>query len=323
MTEVIKDFVYRDCKFEINGPVATFTISNPAARNAYSKQTWEGMFNAAQVVREDDSIKVLVLTGDPEGKTFCAGLNVKNLAKNREKSNQGERVEEPWTYNQGSQYDRMKRDKGAIYGSTIPTDAISPGHAQYMWWREQELRGGYWRPRPLNFVKLPKPVIAMVNGAAMGAGCDLAFHCDIIIASEQAFFGWNYLHRGMVTAEGGCYFLPRLCGYHRTLEILFTGDRISAQQAYEWDLINHVVPHDELESYTYNLAQRIATESPPLALGMIKYAVQRGFNDYVHNLELVHEEVIRACNRVLAQTNDALEGMKAFVEKRKPNYTGT
>ena len=194
----------------------------------------------------------------------------------------------------------------------------------WTWWKNARLRGGYWTPRGLDIIRLPKPVIAMVNGPAMGAGCDLAFFCDIIIASDQALFGWVYIHRGFaVPAEGASYFLPRLCGYHRTMEILFQGARVPAQQCYDWGIINHVVPHDELKSYTYDLAKRLATGSPPMQMAMLKYAVQRGFNDYADNLEKYRDEIVSPYNRMLTLSNDYLEGNKAFVEKRAPIYTGT
>lgn len=326
MEKSIENYQYRDCFFEVDGPIATFTISNPSARNAYSRLTWEGLFNAVQVCRERDDIRVLVLTGDPAGQTFCAGLNVKSRTAGIEERRKGKTPSNPDAelFTPGSQYYRMVKDKGAIYGGGIPPDAINPSHAQYVWFREQRARGGYWTPRGLDMLRLPKPIIAMVNGPAVGAGCDLAFHTDIIIASDKARFMWVYIHRGFaIPAEGASYFLPRLCGYYRTMEILFQGGTLTAQQAYDWDIINHVVPHDQLKDYTYDLAKKLATESPPMAMGILKWAVQRGFHDYADNLERYEDEIIYPFNRILTESNDFLEGNKAFVEKRKPKYTGT
>ena len=326
MEKSIENYQYKDCFFEVDGPIATFTISNPSARNAYSRLTWEGLVNAVQLCRENDDIRVLVLTGDPAGQTFCAGLNVKSRTAGIEGSRSGkERTDEfADAYTPGSQYARMIKDKGAIYGGVAPPKAINPSHSKYTWFKEQRSRGGYWTPRGLDMLRLPKPVIAMVNGPAVGAGCDLAFHCDVIIASDQARFMWVYIHRGFaVPAEGASYFLPRLCGYYRAMEILFQGGTLTAQQAYDWDIINHVVPHAQLKDYTYDLARKLATQSPPMAMGILKWALQRGFHDYADNLERYEDEIIYPLNQILSESNDFLEGNKSFVEKRKPNYTGT
>lgn len=319
MVEVIKNYKYKECFFEVDGPIATFTISNPAARNAYSQVTWEGLFNAVATVRADDKIRVLVLTGDPAGKSFCAGLNVKSRAEGMEARMKGEAAPtRVMDFTRGSQYYRMRESGGAIYGGG--DTPIS----RYLWWEGQHNRGGYWMPRGLDMLRLPKMVIAMVNGPAVGAGCDLAFHCDIIVASDEARFFWAYLHRGFaIPAEGAAYFLPRLCGYQRTMEILSQGATLTAQQAYEWGLINHVIPHDQLKSYTYDLATRIATGSPPKQVGILKWAVQRMYHDFADNLERFEEEIIYPFNRILEGSHDSLEGNKAFVEKRKPRYTGT
>ena len=82
----------------------------------------------------------------------------------------------------------------------------------------------------------------------------------------------------MVPAEGATYFLPRICGRHIAEEVLMTGTPISARQAYEWNLINHIVPDDQLEDYTYSLARKLAMESPPMIMGAIKWAVLKGYN---------------------------------------------
>jgi len=324
MSRALKDYKYVDCFFKVEGRVATFTMSNPAARNAGTMKMREGMFNAIQTVRENDDIRVLVLTGDPEGKTFGGGLNVKRLSERRIEGVKGAEITPREDYTPGTPMYRMAtEDRAAFRGTDVPDGAKNLARAQYQYWREQAFRGGYFIDYEEAILRLPKPVIAMVNGAAAGMHADLALMCDIIIASDQSYLLWSYIHRGMVTAEGGTFLLPRLCGYNRALEILYLGDRVPAQQLYEWGIINHVIPHDQLKEYTYNLAGRLAAESPPMGMGMVKYAVQRGFGDFVHNLEMHRQEVIGPCNQIFGTSNDSIEGGKAFAEKRKPNYTGT
>ncbi len=325
MGEAVKDYQYTDCIFKVDGPIATFMFSNPDARNAGSMYSREGFRNAVHVVRETDDIRVLVVTGDPAGKAFCAGLNVKQLSKRLESPGESGEITPRIDYTPGTAMHRMAvEDRAAFRGTNIPANAKNLSRARYSYWKEQSYRGGYFDDYEEALLQLPKPVIAMVNGAAVGMGADLAFHCDIIIASEKAFFSWAYIHRGMVAAEGGTYFLPRLVGYHRALEILYFGDRITAQQANEWGMINHLVPHDQLETYTSELANRLATECPPMGVGMIKYAVQRGYGDFVHNLLMHRSEIVQPSNQyILMGSNDAREGNRSFVEKRKPRYTGT
>ncbi|BBX90331.1 crotonase/enoyl-CoA hydratase family protein [Mycolicibacterium boenickei] len=126
-------------------------------------------------------------------------------------------------------------------------------------------------PRVLG--RLEVPLIAAVNGAAIGAGCDLAMMCDIRIASERASFAESFVQLGLIPGDGGTWFLPRAIGYARAAELTFTGERIDATTALEWGLVSRVVPHDELLSEARTLADRIAV-NPPHALRMAKRLLQ-------------------------------------------------
>lgn len=126
-------------------------------------------------------------------------------------------------------------------------------------------------PRALS--RLEVPLIAAVNGAAIGAGCDLAMMCDIRIASERASFAESFVQLGLIPGDGGTWFLPRSVGYARAAEMTFTGERIDAETAREWGLVSRVVPHDELLSDARALANRIAV-NPPHALRMAKRLLQ-------------------------------------------------
>ncbi|OBI80740.1 crotonase/enoyl-CoA hydratase family protein [Mycobacterium asiaticum] len=126
---------------------------------------------------------------------------------------------------------------------------------------------------PRALARLEVPLIGAVNGAAIGAGCDLALMCDIRIASERASFAESFVQLGLIPGDGGTWFLQRVIGYQRAAEMTFTGDRIDAATALEWGLVTSVVPHDELLPKANELAERIA-KNPPHALRMAKRLLQ-------------------------------------------------
>jgi enoyl-CoA hydratase/carnithine racemase len=130
-------------------------------------------------------------------------------------------------------------------------------------------------PRALG--RLEVPLIAAVNGAAIGAGCDLAMMCDIRIASGRASFAESFVQLGLIPGDGGTWFLPRAVGYARAAELTFTGDRIDATTALEWGLVSRVVPHDDLLAEARALAERIAV-NPPHALRMAKRLLQESIS---------------------------------------------
>lgn len=126
-------------------------------------------------------------------------------------------------------------------------------------------------PRALS--RLEVPLIGAINGAAIGAGCDLALMCDIRIASERASFAESFVQLGLIPGDGGSWFLQRVIGYQRAAEMTFTGDRVDAATALDWGLVTRVVPHDDLLSAAQELAERIA-KNPPHALRMAKRLLQ-------------------------------------------------
>lgn len=164
---------------------------------------------------------------------------------------------------------------------------------------------------------LPRPVIAAINGFALGGGCELAMACDIRIAGENARFGQPEVTLGLTAGFGGTQRLPRLVGTGRASELLFSGDIINADEAYRIGLVNKVCPLKALMEEALKLAQRIA-ERAPLAVQLTKSAIQRGMNMDMDSAQAYEAEVFG----LTFSTQDQTEGCNAFTEKRKPAFQG-
>jgi len=163
----------------------------------------------------------------------------------------------------------------------------------------------------------PKPVIARVNGLALGGGTELALCCDIRIASGDAIFGLPEIRLGIIPGYGGTQRLPRLIGMGRAKELILTGSHIDAQEAYRIGLVNRVVPKNELDMAVLELSQKIASKSP-VALHMAKESINGGMQTDL-NTGLSFES---KCFSLCFGSEDRVEGMKAFLEKRKPSFKG-
>jgi enoyl-CoA hydratase len=164
---------------------------------------------------------------------------------------------------------------------------------------------------------LPIPVIAAVNGYALGGGLELALACSIRICSEKAQFGAPEVKLGLIPGDGGTQRLPRLVGLGRAMEMILTGDFIDAQEAFRIGLVNRVISHDELMNKAMGLAEKIA-KRPPLAVRYAKEAVNRsqeGDSDSGYALESY-------LHALTCTTEDKKEGVKAFLEKRKGTFEG-
>jgi len=164
---------------------------------------------------------------------------------------------------------------------------------------------------------LDVPLIAAVNGAAIGLGCDLACLADIRMASDRAKFGVTFLKIGIIPGDGGAWLLPRTIGMSRAAELFYTGDVVDATTAADWGLVSRVVPHETLLEAALDLGRRIA-QQPPHALRMTKMLLRQGRKvDYDTMLEM------SAATQALSHlTEDHIEGVSALIEQRPAAFVG-
>jgi len=162
-----------------------------------------------------------------------------------------------------------------------------------------------------------KPVIAAVNGAAAGAGMNIALAADIRLASTTALFAQSFVRRGVHPDFGGTYFLPRVVGLAKASELIFTGESIDAEEALKLGIVSRVLPPEQLMPAATQLAARIAA-GPPIAVQLAKRCLRQSANASLR--EMLERET--AAQNLCFETQDAREGMQAFVEKRAPVFRG-
>lgn len=175
----------------------------------------------------------------------------------------------------------------------------------------------HYNPIILKIRLLEKPVIAAVNGVAAGAGANIALACDLTIAHENAAFIQAFSKIGLIPDSGGTYFLPRIIGVQKALALMLTGDKISAKEAEELNMIYKCISDEEFENVTIKLAEKLAL-MPTRAFGLTKKAVNQSLNNSLEE-QLHLEEKLQT---EAGETEDFQEGVQAFLEKRKAKFTG-
>ena len=203
--------------------------------------------------------------------------------------------------------------RGFCAGQDLNDRAVAPGETVDLGETVEES----WNPLIRRLATMPQPVIARVNGVAAGAGANIAFACDIVIAVKEAKFIQSFSALGLIPDSGGSWHLPRLVGQARALGLALTGEPITGEQAADWGLIWKAVDGEWLDSETDSLAAKLAA-LPPLGLAAIKSIIRStGERTLDQELDLQRDEMRR-----LGFTQDYREGVAAFLEKRPAKFVG-
>jgi 2-(1,2-epoxy-1,2-dihydrophenyl)acetyl-CoA isomerase len=262
----------------VEGGVSWIVLNRPEAHNAITPDQRNRVIDLLAAANEDLAIRAVVLTAN--GKGFCTGADLRA----------------------GAAAPAPERPEGAPERAAGEVSRLIRGGAQRL---------------ITAILDCEKPVIGAINGTAAGIGAHLAFACDLIIAAESAKFIEVFVRRGLVPDGGGAYLLPRLIGLHKTKELMFLGDSISATEAAAIGLVNRVVPDDELSAATAEWAGRLAA-APTRSIALTKWLVNRSLES--DRAGALHDEAI--AQDLNMTTRDAQEGVASFIERRDPEYLG-
>lgn len=268
--------------YEKDGAIAKLTLNRPEALNAFSVPMIKSWAEYLQDAQDDPNIRVVVVTA--AGKAFCAGGDVKSMLAG----------------------DGFIADD--VNGECWGDKAINRKNALTK----------YIHKVALTLDGMDKPVICAINGAAVGAGLDMALMCDIRIAADTVQLSGGYVKAGLVPGDGGCYYMPRVVGTAKALELLWTADFIPAEEALRIGMVNKVVPAADLEKETMEMAQKIA-DNPPVCVQMIKRAVYS--SQRTHDLRTALD-MISSHMAIVTEMDDFNEGVAAIKAKRKPVFRG-
>ncbi|PIE25384.1 MAG: enoyl-CoA hydratase [Neptuniibacter caesariensis] len=278
MTKVTALPKLSDSQLTLESRVATLTFKRDDVRNALTGTALiDDILSVCDWVNRTPEVSVLVLTGD--GGAFSAGGNIKEMTE------------------------RYGEHESGAFGGDVYTV-------------QNKYRQGIQRI-PLALAQVDVPVIAAVNGAAIGAGFDLTCMCDIRIASSKAKMGETFVNLGIIPGDGGAWFLQRLIGYQKAAELTLTGRVFSADEAKELGIVLDVTEPEQLMTRVNQLAHDIASK-PPQALRMgkrlLKTAQKMELPEFLEHCALMQG--------ICHNTDDHMEAVTAFVEKRTPNFTG-
>ena len=269
--------------YAVKDRVATVTLNRPDKLNAWTAVMDEEVRASIHHAEQDEDVRVIILTG--AGRGFCAGADMALL---------GNIVEN----GVGEQESRMLR--GKANGAGRPN--VRPDFQQ---------KYSY-------FPSIQKPVIAAINGPAVGLGFILAMYCDLRLASETAKFGTAFARRGLIAEYGLAWLLPRIIGHANALDLLLSARIFDAQEALRMGVVNRVFPPEQFPIEVHKYAQDLANGVSPRSLRVIKNQVYNGlFQTLEEAAASASEEMVQSL-----QCEDFKEGVAHFMEKRAPAFTG-
>lgn len=267
-----------DLLFTVENNVARITLNRPDSLNAFSSEMIDLWIQALETVRDSKDIRVLVLSGN--GRGFCSGGDIKS----------------------------MSHGKGFLHSDgaeDLSSNALA--RKDSLWKKVQRI--------PLLLQEIDIPVIAVLHGFAFGAGFDMTLACDIRIASENTKISESYLSVGIVPGDGAAWFLPRLIGTDKALDLLWNRTVLTAQEAKEMGLVTYVVEDQRLQEFVEQYVERLVT-GPQAAMRFTKRAVYQGLNmDLRTSLDMISSAM-----GIVTELEDYQEGVNAVKEKRKPNF---
>lgn len=266
------------------GAVATISIARRERFNSLDVATAQELRRAGLQCARDPEIRAVVLRGD--GGVFCSGADLKYIRAGG-----------------------AAADLSYLQDGRPEAGGFGPVFQQIL---------EYIHATISEIKRAPKPVLAAVDGIAAAGGFGLAMSCDLVFASERASFEWAYGKTGLTGAESSTFFLPRLLGLRRAMELVLLNPRLDAQKALEWGLVNAVLPTEGFDERIAEVAARLAS-GPTAALGVAKGLVHQAAG--VERLDFHLDREIEALARI-ADGPDFAEGMASFFEKREPVFSG-
>lgn len=273
---------FTEIKYDVADKVATITLYRPEKLNAFTRVMMKEMIEAFDKADADDSVRAVIVTG--AGRGFCAGADLSQGAK---------------TFDYEARADR----DGVGRGANID-------------WSDERIRDGGGRLTLRIFESL-KPVIAAVNGPAVGVGITMQLPMDVRIASDNARFGFVFARRGIVPEACSTWFLPRIVGISKAMEWCATGRVFEAKEALDAGLVSRVVKPDELLPTAQALAREIADNTAPVSVALTRQMLWRMLGaDHPMEAHKLDSRGIYA----RGQQADAKEGVVSFLEKRQPVY---
>jgi enoyl-CoA hydratase/carnithine racemase len=275
---------YEQIRVEVKDAILTLTLNRPDKLNAFTGTMMSEMIDVFTKVNTDDAVRAIVVTG--AGRAFCAGADLSGGAR---------------TFDAAQNPQRAERNAG-------PAESVD--------WSDERVRDGGGR-LTLAIFECLKPVIAAVNGPAVGVGVTMQLAMDIRIASEAARFGFVFARRGIVPEAASSWFLPKIVGVSQALEWCYSGRVFDAQEALRGRLVSEVVNADVLLSRAYAIAAEIRDHTAPVAIALIRQMMWR-LSAMEHPME-AHKIDSRGIY-ARGQSGDVREGVSAFLEKRPAQF---